>query len=89
MLVRTLTDFTVIERSFKGPGFDYWLGHDDGLFQGKARLEVSGIRNGTEAQVNQRVKEKLNQITPSDHTGLPAYIVVVEFKQPQSRVVKK
>lgn len=89
LLIRALTDFTVIDRSYKGPGFDYWLGHDDGLFQGKARLEVSGIRSGTEAQVNYRVKEKLTQTEPSDKLNLPAYIVVVEFNQPQSKVVVK
>lgn len=89
LLIRELTDFTVIERARKGPGFDYWLGHDDGLFQRKARLEVSGIQNGSESEVNYRAKEKMKQTKPSDGQGLPAYIVVVEFNQPVSRVVIK
>jgi hypothetical protein len=47
MLIRQLTQFTVIERSRKGTGFDYWLGSEDEAgelpFQNKVRLEVSGI----------------------------------------------
>jgi hypothetical protein len=90
LLIRLLTPFTVIERSRKGPGFDYWLGEeDDSLFQKKARLEVSGILCGTEGEVNSRVKQKLEQTNPSDQKGLPAYIVVVEFSRPASKVVTK
>ena len=49
LIVRELTDLTVIERSRKGTGFDYWLGTttdvDEGQpFKNKVRLEVSGIR---------------------------------------------
>jgi hypothetical protein len=89
LLIRELTDFTVIERARKGPGFDYWLGHDDGMFQRKARLEVSGIQNGSEGEVNYRAKQKLKQTEPSDNQGFPAYIIVVEFNQPISKVVIK
>jgi len=88
-LIRTLTEFTVIERSIKGPGFDYWLGREDDDFQSKARLEVSGIRQGSESDVNYRLKQKLEQVTPSDDSGFPAYIVVVEFNSPISKVIKK
>src|SRR5205809_4301270 len=35
LLMRSLTGYTVIERARKGTGFDWWLGHDDNLFQGK------------------------------------------------------
>jgi hypothetical protein len=89
LLIRTLTEFTVIERSVKGTGFDYWLGCKDDNFQKKARLEVSGIRQGTEGDVNYRVKEKLEQVTPTDQMGFPAYVVVIEFNRPISKVVKK
>lgn len=47
LIIRELTDLTVIERSRKGTGFDYWLGTttDEGQpFKNKVRLEVSGIR---------------------------------------------
>jgi hypothetical protein len=47
LLMRALTGYTVIERSRKGTGFDWWLGTEDNLFQGKVRLEVSGILRGT------------------------------------------
>jgi len=90
-LVPEISDLTVVERSKKGAGFDYWLGEkNDGgpLFQGKARLEVSGIRTGSESAVESRVKQKLRQTQPSDGT-LPAIIIVVEFGSPQSVVVRK
>jgi len=54
LLVTALTDLTVIERSRKGTGFDYWLGPKNAveeLFQNKARLEVSGIGAGSESIV--------------------------------------
>lgn len=45
LLVSSLTEYTVVQRARKGPGFDYWLGPKNNtglLFQGTARLEVSG-----------------------------------------------
>ncbi|MCX6006055.1 MAG: hypothetical protein NTZ34_02190 [Chloroflexi bacterium] len=93
LLIVALTDYAIIERSYKGPGFDYWLGKlnngADGLFQDRARLEVSGIRCGDMAAVGRRVSGKLIQVTPSDPSGLPAFIVVVEFSAPRSRVAVK
>ncbi len=90
LLIRTLTEFTVVERSFKSTGIDYWLGHEDDAlpFQNKARLEVSGIRNGASQVVERRVRQKLLQTAPSDGP-LPAFIVVVEFSNPLSKVKKK
>lgn len=92
MIITRLTDFTVIERSRKGTGFDYWLGteNDDSLlpFQNKARLEISGIRAGDEKRINIRLKQKLEQTKPSDGI-LPAYVVVVEFSKPVAITAKK
>lgn len=89
LLIRFTTDYTVIERSRKGTGFDYWLGYaSDPLFENKARLEVSGIRKGDNKSVKSRVRAKLKQTERSNGT-LPAYIVVVEFSKPLSEVVKK
>ena len=92
MIITKLTDFTVIERSRKGTGFDYWLGteNDDSLltFQNKARLEISGIRAGDEKRINIRLKQKLEQTKPSDGL-LPAYVVVVEFSKPIVITAKK
>ncbi len=89
LLVQTLTDMRVTRRSPKRTGFDYWLGdkNDDFPFQDKARLEVSGILKGTTAQINQRVKEKIEQTKRSDVLDLPAYIVVVEFSTPVCKIV--
>ncbi|MEE3719784.1 hypothetical protein V2H45_23865 [Tumidithrix elongata RA019] len=92
ILVRNLTDFTVIERSRKGTGFDYWLGVEGEAnelpFQNKVRLEVSGIREGDDRRVKSRVKQKVEQTKASDGT-FPAYIVVVEFSKPLSFMVRK
>jgi hypothetical protein len=62
-----------VERSAKGLGFDYWLGNEgedddsDELFARKARLEVSGIFSGSRSQVQARVRQKREQVRPSDH----------------------
>ena len=40
-IVASLTDYHIVQRSYKGTGFDYWLGlKKDPLFQNAARLEV-------------------------------------------------
>lgn len=88
-----LLNLTIIERSIKGKdfGFDFWLGsnnHSNLLFQRKARLEVSGIRKGSETIIQSRVKIKLKQIGPSD-TVAPGYVVVVEFGTPRARIIEK
>jgi hypothetical protein len=93
LLILQLTKLTVIERSRKGTGFDYWLGSQDSTrilpFQRMARLEVSGIRKGNQSQINARVKQKTEQTGASDAEGLPAYIIVVEFSRPISVVSAK
>jgi hypothetical protein len=89
LLVIELTEYTIIERSCKGTGFDYWLGtKQDELFQKKARLEVSGILAGEEREIKERVRQKKKQTDPSDGKR-PAYIAVVEFSSPTARLVKK
>jgi hypothetical protein len=88
LLIRELTDFTVIERSCTGTGFDYWLGKDNDIFQKKARLEVSGILSGDHQEVKRRVEVKKRQTKRSDGK-LPAYVVVVEFGAPTAMVVKR
>ncbi len=93
LIMPHLTNLTIIERSVKGKGFgfDFWLGSikdPDTLFQRKARLEVSGIRQGTETSIQSRVKMKLKQIGPSD-TVAPGYVAVVEFSTPKAHIVEK
>jgi hypothetical protein len=83
LVVCEFTGMVVVERSKKGPGFDYWLGdEDDGqLFAGKARLQVSGILSGPRSQLQARARQKKEQIKPSDHLA-PGYVAVVEFGTP-------
>jgi hypothetical protein len=93
LTVPKLTGLSIIERSVKGKnfGFDFWLGSvkdSDSLFQRKARLEVSGIRQGSDSTVRSRVNIKLRQIEPSDAIA-PGYVCVVEFGVPQLRLVEK
>src|SRR5260221_12677183 len=52
--VRETTGKTVLERSAKGPGFDFWIGDEEDAelpFQGLMRLEVSGILSGDAKQL--------------------------------------
>lgn len=88
LLIRYLTDFTIIERSRRGTGFDYWLGVEEAElpFQRMVRLEVSGIRNGIRSLINTRVKLKTRQVQRF-RNSLPAYVVVVEFGTPCSQIV--
>lgn len=73
-----------IEKSRKKTGIDYWLGTGDGfLFQKKLRLEVSGIRNGTDSLIRKRLNDKMPQSEQSDAVKLPALIVIVEFNRPK------
>jgi hypothetical protein len=87
LLVMHLAGFKVVQRSVKGTGFDYWLGFADALpFQDKARLEVSGILNGNEGVISSRLRIKIEQTRKSDRLNIPAYVVIVEFGNPLSRV---
>lgn len=89
LLALNLTDYTVIQRSKKYDGFDYWLGKsNDPLFQKKARLEISGIYDNS-IEVNRRFKIKLTQTDQSDHVKLPAYVGIVEFSNPLIKFGKK
>lgn len=89
LLCEQLTNFNIIERSYKSTGFDYYLGHDkgDNIFENAARLEVSGILKGPE-RVNARVNQKLKQITPTDG-DLPGFVAVIEFSTPKAVFIEK
>jgi hypothetical protein len=91
LVVRQVTGLVVVDRSKKGTGFDYWLGETDydGLpFQGTSRLEVSGILAGTKTQIESRIKQKRDQMAPTDHIA-PGYVAVIEFGTPIAHVDKK
>lgn len=81
----------VVERSKKRTGFDFWLATrncQSNLFQGLTRLEVSGIRNGTEADLEARLRQKIKQTKVFD-CDLPAVVVVVEFGGPIAKMVER
>lgn len=88
LLVRRLTSHTVIERSRKGTGFDFWLGVESGeplLFNDKMRLEVSGMCKENERAFRARVRSKSAQINTSN-TDLAGIVVVVEFGRPMAEM---
>jgi hypothetical protein len=65
LLVRSLTGLTAVRMSKKGTGFDYWLGREDSseglVFANEARLEVSGILCGTDAQCVARLQQNCDR----------------------------
>jgi len=86
LLLRANTSMTIIERSRRGTGFDWWLGTEDDLFQKKARLEISGILTGSPRRINSRYKAKSVQAERSASTGLPDFVVIIEFSSPHAKV---
>ena len=90
LVVTSATDYKVVQRAYKGTGFDYWLTRQGSKsLSFDARLEVSGILDGSKATIAARSKQKLVQTDVSDHTRLPAYAVIVEFGAPRASMVKK
>lgn len=91
LLIKSLTDLIVVERSRKGSGCDFWLGtkDDDGfMFQKRKKLEISGLRKGNDSQIKLRTNQKISQV--EQYNGLlPWYVVVVEFSRPLSQMEKK
>ena len=84
LTVEAFTDFSLVRRSMKGTGFDYWLSRDGASpYRDDARLEISGIRAGDTRQLNARIRQKARQTDRSDGQ-LPALIAVVEFSHPVS-----
>ena len=89
LLIERETPYSVVERSQKGTGVDYWLGDAaDPKYRFTARMEVSGIRSGDSGAVRARIQEKSRQTerADSERGDLPVYIVVVEFGTPLAEV---
>lgn len=80
-----------VKRSWTGTGFDYWVGEetDTQPFQNLVMLEVSGNLKGTHAELQTRLKEKLDQTLASASLGLPAYAIVVGFSHPKTLTAKR
>ena len=45
----------------------------------RGRLEVLGTMSGTDAQISGKVNQKLQQTDASDHLGIPAHVIALEF----------
>jgi len=83
LLTLNLTEFTIIERSYIGTGFDYYLGYKNIIpFENAAKLEISGIQEGSIRQIKRRFKEKIKQTEKFNNTKLPVYISIIEFSEP-------
>ena len=96
LLYAELLGDSYFEEAQIGTGVDFWVsknktGQEDDLYIPKeARLEISGI--GQEKignTVNMRIGKKRRQVSSSDTTDLPAWIIVVEFTTPKSKIIKK
>lgn len=78
--------FLVVERSYQGTGFDYWLGTSEDtppFASDSAALEVSGIMAGGPSEIRRRAGEKRTQITRYEpDPPYRAFIAVVEFGMP-------
>jgi len=94
LIVHLFTDYAVIERSARGSGVDFWLGDkgdvDKLIFQTKARMEAKARTHiQYDSGIREVLKKALEQTEKSDHTDLPAYIVVTEFSRPVIYLVQK
>jgi len=96
LLAQELLGYTIFEESRYGTGIDYWMGKGEipeerpTFFQKEARLEISGISKETPSNtVNMRVNKKKKQISPSDKSNLPGWVIVIEFGTPKSKIEKK
>lgn len=96
LAIQELTEFNVFEKSQLKTGIDYWLGTTNTLrqvlsfFSRQARLEVTGIEKETKSNnLKIRINAKMKQVEKSAYTGLPVYIVAVEFGTPQSQIIIK
>ena len=89
LLIERETPYSVVERSQRGTGVDYWLGDaSDPKYRFTARMEVSGIRSGDSGMIRARISEKSRQTESADleRGNLPVYIVVIEFGTPAAEV---
>lgn len=86
-LVRAATDLDVVERAWKGTGFDYYLARstDGPTFARAACLEVSGILEEDESLMQKRLRQKVAQVKRGG-AELSGFAVVVGFRAPRAAV---
>lgn len=92
LLVADLTAFNSFEIAEFGTGADYWMSKKKSNFiledlEREARVEISGILKETKSNtVNMRFNLKKKQIKKSDDSNTPAWIAVIEFSTPKSKI---
>lgn len=91
-ILQELTEYTGYEQSAIGTTIDYYLQRKDAddtlIFNGAARLEVSGILKENPATgntVEKRYKEKLRRLHKEEGYERD-YIIIVEFSVPWSKM---
>lgn len=95
LLINELTKFKSFETGNIGTGIDYWMSHKKdiselGTFSREARLEISGILKETKSNsVNMRLNLKKKQVKKSDDSNISAWIAIVEFSTPKSKIEKQ
>lgn len=87
LTIIAMTDYTIVERSIKGSGVDFWLGHiedtTEKTIQRAARMEVKGrTRIESDGRIHSAVRAGMKQTTRSAATKLPVCVVLTEFSRP-------
>lgn len=90
VLISETVRLKAFEVSRKRNGFDFWMTEKEGTypFQKSARLEVTGIRHGSESDKKSRLKEKSGRLQRYPNP-LPGFIIVIEFGEPGALVEKR
>jgi hypothetical protein len=89
ILSSNFIDFDDVEVSRQGEGVDFWFSQK-GKTGAIGRIEVSGISAATTTNsVKNRLKMKLTQTNQSDNSGVPVYIAIIEFSQPEALYILK
>ena len=94
LTIRAYTEYTVIERSQRGDGVDFWLAKrhadDNYSLQRSARMECKGIFSARyPSDIMARIDEAIEQSARSDSTDARAYIIAAEFGQPVIYMVQR
>ena len=93
LLMFKLAGFQSFEVASYGTGVDYWMNKkidDSKVFHKEARLEVSGIFKETSSNtIQMRLNLKKKQVRKSDNSNTSAWIAVVAFNIPKSKIEKQ
>lgn len=89
-LLDGMLNFNQIESSALGTGVDFWVADDSQKINFSGRIEISGIMKAKSTNnIDTRLKIKVEQIKKSNTSGVPAYISIIEFGNPEALIIKK